>query len=246
MRPDCSFPSSQPEQAQGCGSWSRAAEHRDGELQSGELRAGEHRDGEHLCEQLVSGVAPLVLASASPQRRAILERLGVSFTVRATDVEEIERGEPEQVVVENALLKARAAHAAGAREMVLGVDTLVALGSRIYGKPADEYAARETLATLCAQTHTVLSGVALLRGDREQVGLARTEVVFRQCSDELIDWYVASGEWRGRAGGYAIQGVGAILVREIRGDYENVVGLPVAKLLDMAPELLPVSVHRGS
>lgn len=191
----------------------------------------------------MSGVGPLVLASASPQRRAILERLGVSFTVRATDVEEIEQGEPEQVAVENALLKARAANTAGAQEAVLGVDTLVALGTRIYGKPASEREARETLTALCGQTHTVFSGVALLSGDREQVELARTKVVFRQCSEELIDWYVASGEWRGRAGGYAIQGIGAMLVREIRGEYENVVGLPVATLMDMAPELFPVPVH---
>lgn len=188
----------------------------------------------------MSGPNPLVLASASPQRRAILERLGVSFTVRATDVEEIEQGEPEQVAVENALLKARAANRTGAQEMVLGVDTLVALDTRIYGKPADKHEARETLTALCGQTHTVFSGVALLSGDREQVELARTEVVIRQCSEELIDWYVASGEWRGRAGGYAIQGIGAMLVCEIRGDYENVVGLPVAKLMDMAPELFPV------
>jgi septum formation protein len=191
----------------------------------------------------MSGVSPLVLASASPQRRAILERLGVSFTVRATDVEEIEQGEPEQVALDNALLKARAAHTAGTEEVVLGVDTLVALGTRIYGKPADEHAARETLSALRAETHTVLSGIALLRGDREQLGLARTEVVFRQCSEETIDWYVAGGEWRGRAGGYAIQGIGAMLVREIRGDYENVVGLPVAKLLDMAPEIFPIPAN---
>jgi septum formation protein len=191
----------------------------------------------------MSGAGLLVLASASPQRWAILERLGVSFTVRATDVEEIEQGEPERVAVENALLKARAADTAGTQEVVLGVDTLVALGTRIYGKPTDEHAARETLAALSAETHTVVSGIALLRGDREQLGLARTEVVFRQCSEELIDWYVAGGEWRGRAGGYAIQGSGAMLVREIRGDYENVVGLPVAKLIDMAPELFPVPVN---
>jgi septum formation protein len=194
-------------------------------------------------EDSVSGSHPLVLASASPQRRAILERLGVPFTVRASSVEEIEQGEPEQVAVENALLKARAAHTAGAREIVLGCDTLVALGTRIYGKPPDERAARETLVALCGETHTVFSGIALLREDREQVELARTEVVFRQCSEELIDWYVASGEWRGRAGGYAIQGIGAMLVREIHGDYENVVGLPVAKLLEMAPELLQAAVH---
>jgi septum formation protein len=185
----------------------------------------------------MSGLYPLVLASTSPQRRAILERLGVSFTVRAGDVEEIEQGEPERVAVENALLKARAARRAGVKETVLGCDTLVALGACIYGKPVDERAARETLTALCGETHTVFSGIALLCGDREQTRLARTEVLFRDCSTELIDWYVASGEWRGRAGGYAIQGRGAMLVREIRGDYENVVGLPVAGLLDLCPWL---------
>jgi septum formation protein len=181
---------------------------------------------------------PLVLASASPQRRAILERLGVSFTVRPAHIAEIEQGEPAQVAVENALRKARAARVAGEQETVLGVDTLVALGQRIYGKPPDESAARETLRALGGATHTVFGGVALLRGDLERVALARTEVGFRECSEELIDWYVASGEWRGRAGGYAIQGVGAVLVREIHGDYENVVGLPLATLLDVCPELL--------
>lgn len=181
----------------------------------------------------------LVLASASPQRRAILERLGVSFCTRPTHIAEIEQGEPGQVAVENALLKARAARITDKpRETVLGIDTLVALDACIYGKPADERAARKTLAALSGQTHTVFSGVALLRGDREQLALAQTEVVFRELGEELIDWYLAHGEWRGRAGGYAIQGIGAVLVREIRGDYENVVGLPVATLLEMCPELL--------
>ena len=181
---------------------------------------------------------PLILASASPQRRAILERVGVSFTVRPTEIAEIEQGEPADVAVENALRKARAARVPGARETLLGVDTLVALGPRIYGKPADERAARETLTALGGTTHAVFSGVALLCGERERVAVARTEVVFRECGEELIDWYVASGEWRGRAGGYAIQGIGAVLVREIHGDYENVVGLPLATLLDLCPELL--------
>lgn len=180
---------------------------------------------------------PLVLASASPQRRAILERVGVSFTVRPSHVVEIEQGDPAEVARENALRKARAASVAGAWETVLGVDTLVALGGRIYGKPADEAAARETLSELAGATHTVFSGVALL-ADREQVAVAQTEVVFRECGAELIERYVASGEWRGRAGGYAIQGMGALLVREIHGDYENVVGLPLATLLDLYPQLL--------
>jgi septum formation protein len=191
-------------------------------------------------------LSSLVLASASPQRRAILERVGVSFTVRPTHVEEIVWGEPEEVAVQNALLKARAAYrmTAGAGEQgdtgetVLGCDTLVALDGQIYGKPADEVQARATLRVLSGATHTVLSGVALLSAGREQVALARTQVEFRRYGEELIDWYASGGEWRGRAGGYAIQGVGAVLVREIHGDYENVVGLPLATLLDMCPDLL--------
>lgn len=181
---------------------------------------------------------PLVLASASPQRRRLLERLGLSFTVRPTHVAELERGDPAEVAVENALRKARAARSSAFPETILGVDTLVALDSRIYGKPASEVQARETIAALAGATHTVLSGVALLRGDREQVALAKTEVVFRDCDEQLIERYVASGEWREKSGGYAIQGLGAMLVREIHGDYENVVGLPLATLLDLAPELL--------
>lgn len=188
----------------------------------------------------------LVLASASPQRRAILERLGVSFDVRPTHVAEIDRGEPARVAVENALLKARTARVSGRQETVLGVDTLVELDGRIYGKPSDENGARETLTALAGETHTVLSGVALLRGDCEQVALARTEVSFRPCSQELIEWYLDRGEWHGRAGGYAIQGTGAVLVREIRGDYENVVGLPVATLLEMYPELLDTHAQGGA
>lgn len=194
------------------------------------------------------GSQPLILASASPQRRAILERLGISFTVRPTHVAEIERGEPAEVAVENALRKARAARAQGGHETVLGldrvdetvlgVDTLVALDGRIYGKPPNEQAAREVLRALAGETHTVFSGVALLCGDRERVALAHTHVAFREFDEELLDWYVASGEWRGRAGGYAIQGIGAVLVREIQGDYENVVGLPLSTLLDLCPELL--------
>jgi septum formation protein len=184
---------------------------------------------------------PLVLASASPQRRKLLERLGVTFTVRPTGVAELEHGDPGEVAVENALRKARAARIGEEPETILGVDTLVALGPRIYGKPADETQARDTISALAGTTHEVLSGVALLRGEREQVALARTEVVFRDCDQALVERYVASGEWREKSGGYAIQGLGAMLVREIHGDYENVVGLPLATLLDMVPELLSPS-----
>jgi len=187
---------------------------------------------------------PLVLASRSPQRRAILERLGVLFAVRPTAVEELDGGDPASVARENALRKARVARdqgitAGAGAETVLGCDTLVALDGAIYGKPADEDAARLTLLTLGSATHEVMSGLALLAPDgEERVAIARTAVTFRAIDDALLDWYIATGEWRERAGGYAIQGAGAALVRSVRGDYENVVGLPVATLLDIYPELL--------
>jgi septum formation protein len=191
----------------------------------------------------------LVLASASPQRQAILQRLGVPFTVRPSGASELEQGEPRYAARENALRKARAAAAGQAggapadrcergSETVLGVDTLVALDGRIYGKPADEQQARATLRALSGATHQVLSGVALLLDGLERSAVAVTEVSFRTIDEPLLEWYVAKGEWQGRAGGYAIQGAGAALVRELHGDYENVVGLPLAALLELYPELL--------
>jgi septum formation protein len=184
----------------------------------------------------------LVLASASPQRRAILERLRVPFEVRPSEVPELGSGDPHEVARANALRKARAAHAKGASEAVIGCDTVVVLAGKIYGKPSDEGAARETLRALSGATHEVLSALALLVGDkRERTAIARTAVTFRVLERQLLDWYLATGEWRGRAGGYAIQGAGAALVRAVEGDYENVVGLPLATLLDLYPELLSSS-----
>jgi septum formation protein len=186
---------------------------------------------------------PLILASGSPQRRAILERLGVAFTVRATDVEELSGGDPAQVARENALRKARAALRPGAAEAVLGCDTIVTLDGVIYGKPPDEQTARATLTALGGRTHEVISGIALLVADggsevAERVAVARTRVTFRPIDEGLLDWYVSTGEWRGRSGGYAIQGAGEKLAREIDGEVENVVGLPVAALREVYPELL--------
>ena len=174
----------------------------------------------------------------------------MAFTVRPTDVEELDRGDPGAVALENALRKAHEAQrlgaeagagakAGGAAELVLGCDTLVALDGTIYGKPRDEHDARNTLRTLGGATHEVLSGLALLGGDLpERTAVVRTIVTFRELGEGMLDWYLARGEWRGRAGGYAIQGAGAALVRGVEGDYENVVGLPLAALLDICPELL--------
>ncbi len=181
-----------------------------------------------------------MLASRSPQRRAILEQLGVEFSVHVPDVEELEAGPPHEVALENAYRKASAIASAApdGDGPVLGVDTVVALGARLYGKPADPEDARATLRALAGRRHAVVSGVCLIEGGRSRTAAARTLVEFRALSEPLIDWYLASGEWRERAGGYAIQGRGAALVAAIEGDYLNVVGLPVATLLELAPGLL--------
>jgi septum formation protein len=190
----------------------------------------------------VPGPAPrLILASRSPQRRAILETLGVPFQARPVDVAEEDDGVPAAVASENALRKAVAGRAA-AGEVVLGVDTLVALELEIWGKPPDEIAARETLLRLAGRTHEVISGVALVDQEgKARAATATTQVTFRPMDEAMIDWYLASGEWRERAGGYAIQGRGGALVDRIVGDYLNVVGLPVGTLLGLWPDLLALA-----
>jgi septum formation protein len=171
----------------------------------------------------------ITLASASPQRRAILAQLGVPFEVRPADIPELEDGDPATVALTNARRKAEAVEG----EHVLGVDTVVALDGRIYGKPAGADEARATLRALSGRTHEVWSGIHLT-GAGERV--ERTAVTFRELGG-LVEWYVASGEWRDRAGGYAIQGRGAALVTRIEGDYSNVVGLPVAAFTDLLATL---------
>ena len=125
---------------------------------------------------------------------------------------------------------------------MLGVDTVVALDQAVYGKPADRGQAESTLRALAGASHRVLSGICLIygppaRGDA-RTAVATTTVRFRALDEPTLDWYLDAGEWRERAGGYAIQGRGGALVESIEGDYLNVVGLPVAALLDLEPGLL--------
>jgi septum formation protein len=180
-------------------------------------------------------VSRLVLASGSPQRRAILGDLGLDFEVRVSEVAEQDAGAPRAVAIENARRKALAVAADG--ELVVGCDTLVATGERIWGKPPDEAAARATLRHLSGRTHEVVSGLALVQDGEVREATETTLVTFRELDEPTIDWYLATREWDGRAGGYAIQGRGAVLVSRIEGDYLNVVGLPVAALLTLEPHL---------
>jgi septum formation protein len=179
----------------------------------------------------------VILSSGSPQRKAILEQLGVDFSIEVPDVEELTTGEPRRVVAENALRKARAV-AGAAGERVLGADTAVVLDGRMLGKPADQAEAELFLRRLSGRTHQVMTGIALREGAAERTDVAVTRVRFRRLERRELDWYLATGEWAGRAGAYAIQGRGAALVEEIEGDYWNVVGLPVPALLRLAPDLL--------
>lgn len=185
-------------------------------------------------------MARLILASRSPQRTAILDQLGVEHVVAPTDAGELEAGDPLEVAAENARRKARAAIGrTDPAATVLGVDTVVALHGRILPKPGNEARARDWLDALSGARHRVIGGLCVIDdagGERSAVSV--TEVTFRALSPELVDWYLASGEWRERAGGYAIQGRGAALVQRIEGDYLNVVGLPVPSLLELLPELL--------
>jgi septum formation protein len=156
----------------------------------------------------------------------------VPFEVVPTGVEELTAGDPRAVAAENARRKALAV----AGELVLGADTLVTLDGAILGKPRDAAEAAEYVGRLAGRTHEVVGGIALARdGAVVAEAVEVTEVTFRALDDAEVAAYVALGEWEGRAGGYAIQGRGAALVRAIAGDYLNVVGLPLARLLDLLP-----------
>jgi septum formation protein len=181
---------------------------------------------------------PLLLASTSPQRRAILHQLGIPFDVVAPSYVEHDPqdADPAQLVREHALGKARSVAADADDRPVLGVDTTVALDGRIYAKPADAGDAERMLEELSGRTHAVVSGLALVTPGWEYVEDEATLVTFRALTPRDLANYVASGEWRGRAGGYAIQGLGAALVERVEGDYLNVVGLPASLLVRLLAE----------
>jgi septum formation protein len=181
----------------------------------------------------------LVLASTSPQRRAILEQLRIPFVAVTPSYVEHDPpdADPIALVRAHAAGKARSVHRPG--DVTLGVDTTVHLGGRVYGKAADEREASAMLRELAGRTHAVLSGVCLVDDAGEAVDHTETLVTFRAVGEAAIAAYVASGEWKGRAGAYAIQGLGGRLVGRIDGDYLNVVGLPGALLLRMLEHRVP-------
>lgn len=174
----------------------------------------------------------LVLASTSPQRRAIFEQLGLSFDVIPPDYEEL--GDDP---LEHAAGKARSVD--GGDRPVIGVDTVVRVGTRVLGKPASEGEAEEMLDLLSGKQHEVVSGLCLRTPAWEELRTETTLVTFRRLTPRDLASYLATGEWEGRAGAYAIQGRGAALVERIEGDYLNVVGLPAAVLVRLLAERFP-------
>jgi len=186
-------------------------------------------------ETLAFAFSRLVLASRSPQRKALLEQLGIPFRIVVSDHEEgVRDGDPAHTVQQNARGKAeevlvREEVAPG--ELVLGVDTVVVSDGEILGKARDEAEARLYVRRLAARRHEVFSGLYLTSKKLALATHAVTGVTFRSLTDAEVDGYIRSGEWRERAGAYAIQGIGSALVKHVDGDYFNVVGLPVAELL---------------
>jgi septum formation protein len=175
----------------------------------------------------------ITLASGSPQRKEILRKLGLDFTVVVPGVEELTAGNPEELVVENARRKAAAV---GGR-LVIACDTDVVLDNEVLGKPADAGEARAYLDRMSGRAHTVMSGLVVVEDGEERVGVEKTTVLFKELTDAEKDRYVRFGEWEGRSGGYAIQTLGSSLVERLEGSVSNVVGLPVGLLAELAPAL---------
>lgn len=176
----------------------------------------------------------LILASESPRRRALLARLGVPFRVRSAHTEEVSaHHDPQEVARDLALQKARAVRALEPHATIIAADTLVALNGAILGKPHDEAENLAHLALLSGRTHTVFTGVAVLSGEREDVEVEATHVTFRDLTAWERAWYARSGEGRDKAGGYGIQELGLALVARVDGDYSNVVGFPLPRVIDL-------------
>ncbi len=187
---------------------------------------------------------PLLLASISPQRRAILEQLDIPFDAVEPLYEEppanaYKGSDPLTVVTEHARGKAKSVLDMADDRPVLGVDTEVVIDGELLGKPADAGEAEAMLERLSGRTHEVISGLCLVTPAWEEVHHDVTEVTFRALTARDLAHYLGSREWDGRAGGYAIQGLGAGLVERIEGDYLNVVGLPAALLVRLLAQRFP-------
>lgn len=172
----------------------------------------------------------VVLASRSPRRIELIAQLGITADVVPADIDEtpLTGEEPAQYVKRLASSKARAVQERLATDaLVLGADTTVDLDGVIFGQPVDETEARRMLKALSARTHRVHTGVAVIGPERSESLVVTSMVTFEPVTDALLDWYIGTGEWQGKAGAYAVQGLGGTLVEGVRGSLSNVIGLPL-------------------
>jgi septum formation protein len=183
----------------------------------------------------------LILASASPRRQELLGSAGIPFEALPGEVDEgFQEGEaPEEYVRRLARRKATKAGEKHGDRWVLAADTVVVIDGRVLGKPGDRQEAREMLERLSDREHRVITGFCLLRGDsgKSREGTVTTRVRFKSLSSREIEWYLDTGEPFDKAGAYAIQGKAAFMVREIRGSYTNVVGLPLTEVIEALQEM---------
>jgi septum formation protein len=179
----------------------------------------------------------LVLASGSPRRAEILERAGWPHEIIVAGIDETLLPNEEAAAYVQRLARSKAEKVASGLEhgLVLGADTTVVIDDQILGQPVDETDARRMLDLLNAKWHEVLTGVAVVRvGGEVRVGYETTRVRFAEMSDEEIDWYIATGEPFGKAGAYGIQGKASLFIEEIKGDYFNIMGLPIRLVYELA------------
>jgi septum formation protein len=180
----------------------------------------------------------IILASSSPRRRELLGKIGVTFRVVSADIDEdIAQTNPAKLVETLALEKARAVAKIEPNAVIIAADTTVAFNEHILNKPSDIRENAEFIARLNGQWHDVYTGICIIAEGREVIGVERTRVKFRDLSELEIQAYAASGEGLDKAGGYGIQELGMTLVERIEGDYFNVVGLPVVRLIALSKQL---------
>ena len=177
----------------------------------------------------------IILASASPRRKEILELADLKFDVMPSDAQEITtKTAPNEVVMELASIKAKDIYKKSEKQsMIVGADTVVAYQGQILGKPTDEADAKRMLTMLSGQTHEVYTGVCVIEDGKTKTFYEETKVTFYEISDEQIDRYIKTGEPMDKAGSYGIQGKAAVFIKGIEGDYYNVVGFPIARFLQV-------------
>lgn len=171
----------------------------------------------------------VILASASPRRKEIMEKANIKFEVIVSDADEnIDEKRPDVYVLE--IAKRKAAAIENETDIIIAADTAVAIGESILGKPKDENDAFEMLRLLSGEKHSVYTGVCVKKGEKQISFCEKSDVYFKELTDTEIKNYIKTKEPFGKAGAYAIQGIGALLVEKIEGDYQNIVGLPISRL----------------